>query len=192
MVGGGSSARTAGSSSFSVAAPRSEGPHSTLRHGSAARRVVIAPTIARDAQTERLECVFDAEAHRGVRQTRLWINLPPLTIFAHPPVGCGHRDTSLQHNTPRNAMSGRDTVACCRERVPQAQHALPPHLNSYTHTIAKQHPYLRCRLTGADGGMTGLELTTWRAGGGSHGRAGAAKTRLKMNGGPAMTINLRR
>jgi hypothetical protein len=28
--------------------------------------------------------------------------------------------------------------------------------------------------------------------GGSHGRAGAAKTRLKMNGGPAMTINLRR
>jgi hypothetical protein len=89
-------------------------------------------------------------------------------------------------------MSGRDTVACCRERVPHAQYSLPPHLNSYTHTITKQHPYLRCRLTGADGGVTGIYLTTWREGGGSHGRGGIAKIRLKMNGGPAMTINLRR
>jgi hypothetical protein len=33
---------------------------------------------------------------------------------------------------------------------------------------------------------------TWRACSGVQGRAGAATTRLKMNGGPAMTINLRR
>ena len=50
----------------------------------------------------------------------------------------------------------------------------------------------RCRLTGVDGGRTGLAWTMGRACGSSQGRAGAATTRLKMNGRPAMTINLRR
>ena len=62
----------------------------------------------------------------------------------------------LQQKTPRNAKSGRDKVAFCRERVPHAQHSLPPHPDSHTIMIAKQHPYLRCRLTSADGCVTGL------------------------------------
>jgi hypothetical protein len=56
----------------------------------------------------------------------------------------------------------------------------------------KQHPYLRCCLIGVDGGVTGLDLPTRRAYGGSRGRAGAAQTWLKMNGGQARTINVRR
>ena len=46
--------------SLSVAAPRSAGRHSTYGMGRLARRIVMTSTIARDAQPERLEGVFDA------------------------------------------------------------------------------------------------------------------------------------
>ena len=59
-------------------------------------------------------------------------------------------------------MSGRDTVACGRACVAQAQQALPPYPDSYIIMIVKQHPYRRCRRTGADSGGTGLELATGR------------------------------
>jgi hypothetical protein len=39
--------------------------------------------------------------------------------------------------------------------------------------------------------MMGIYLTTWHEDGGSHGRAGTVQVWLKMNGGQAMTINLR-
>jgi hypothetical protein len=58
--------------------------------GRLARRIVMAATIPRDAQPEWLECCFGAYAHRVVRDMCPWINLLPLAICAHPPVGCGH------------------------------------------------------------------------------------------------------
>jgi hypothetical protein len=58
IVGGCPSARTTGSSSCSFAAPRSAAPHSTPRHGPAHQASWRAPTIAGEAQTERLERFF--------------------------------------------------------------------------------------------------------------------------------------
>jgi hypothetical protein len=96
-----------------------------------------------------------------------------------------------QHASKRQDKSGRDKLECCRERFLPATHALPFHPPSSAVRIVRQHPYLRCRLAGIDGGVTSLDLTRWRACGGSCGRGGAAQTWLKMNSGPARTINLR-
>jgi hypothetical protein len=103
--------------------------------GRLAGRIVIAATSTRDAQTERPECIFDAKAHCGVHTICLWVNLPPLTLFAHPPVGCSHDDNPLlaQDASTREERQGQD--ACDRVRVPQAQQALPPHLDFYLTTI---------------------------------------------------------
>jgi hypothetical protein len=98
----------------------------------------------------------------------------------------------LENRTPKNATSGRGKAVFGSERFFPATQSLPPPRESSTVTIVKQHPYLRCRLTGVDGDITGLDLTTWRACGGSRGRAGTAQTWLKMKGGQARTIYLRR
>jgi hypothetical protein len=60
-------------------------------------------------------------------------------------------------------MSGTGTAAFSRAHVPHAPYALPPHPEAHPITIAKQHPYLRYRRTGAGGGVPGRELTTPRA-----------------------------
>jgi hypothetical protein len=100
--------------------------------GRLAGRIVHTPTITRDAQPERPEGVFNAKTHRGVRYTGLWVNLPPLTLFAHPPVGCSHRDSPPLLHDPRHAKGSRNQAMCGRARAPQA---LPPHPDFHTITI---------------------------------------------------------
>jgi hypothetical protein len=162
-VRGGSSARTTGAS-FSVAAPQSEGPHLTLRHGPA--RPVYSgythycPRRADGMAGALLRCISPLCCSNYLPQDRSATtdNLCTYPSRMRP------LQTPLAHRTPQNATSGRGTPACCREGFLPYQPPFPPDLESSTVTIFfRQHPYLRCRLTGTDDLMTGLWLTTWRA-----------------------------
>jgi hypothetical protein len=119
--------------------------------GRLARRKMIAPTIARDAQTERLEGFLGAEAHGGVRTTSLWINLPPLAIFAQTPVRCGHRDSppsrTARLNTPR--MEGTSPRAAVSVSSLPAALSVPSgifhHHDREATSIPPLSPHRRCR-----------------------------------------------
>jgi hypothetical protein len=64
--------------------------------------VAVTPTVARDAQAEALELFFNTQTHGSVCQARLWLNLPPLTLFAETPVSYCHHG-SLSRLTPHPA-----------------------------------------------------------------------------------------
>src|SRR5262249_8919760 len=126
--------------------------------GRRARRIAITATIPRDAQMEGLDLFFGAYAHRSVRDLCPWINLPPLAIFAQPPVRCGHcRPLSSIEclKTPR--AEGALPRAAVRVA---SQPPLPLDPAASPVTLFKQDPYRRGPRTGADGRVTDEELTT--------------------------------
>jgi hypothetical protein len=110
--------------------------------GRLARRIVVTATVPRDAQPEWLEFFFRAQAERIVRALCPWINLPPLAIFAQPPVGCGHcRPLSRRACLKTTRAAGARPHAAVR--VASLPAPLPFDLESSPVTIYKQDPCLR-------------------------------------------------
>jgi hypothetical protein len=158
--------------------------------GRLARCIVIAATSTRDAQPEWLKCFFGAYAHRGVRDIGPWINLPPLAILAHPPVGCGHcRLPIVEYASTRHERQGQARVRpCVRPSGPRGP-AVPSGRSYHCHREAISIPPLSPHPSRRvwDGARADDA-----AGGGAQGQAGAAIPQLKMKGSPAITINVRR
>jgi hypothetical protein len=105
---------------FSVAAPRSEGPHLTLRHGPARQAYSdythYYPRRADGMAGVLLQCISPLCCPRylPLDQSATIRNLCTYPSQMRP------LSTPPEHKTPQNATSRRDKPACCRARDPQA------------------------------------------------------------------------
>ena len=129
-----------------------------------AGRVMVAPTGARDAQAEGLEVFFAAQAHRGVADLSLRINLPPFAILAQTPIRRCHNRLPFPVNFSRSAIRSRFLPSCNVLWTPLLCNVCAPHMarRRRMHGSALPQPPGRMAL---EGGMRGEEPEkAWRWG----------------------------